>query len=332
MRLSSLLCSALLFAASQVDLAQAQEPYPSQLITIVIGFPPGGATDTVARIVADDLTARLGQKVIVENQPGGEAMIAAQQVLDAAPDGYTLYAGWNSKIVGINAEIGADGQPQPNPIDDLAPVGLVAKTIYALTVHPSLPVGTVTELADYVKAHPGELSYGSAGEIGPQRLAMELLKLQLGLDIQNIPYGGSAGMMPDLLSGRVPVAFVNVSQSDQITSGALHALAVAATERSSRLPDVPTMEEAGVAGFGEVSQYIALFAPPETPPEIIDRLHAALAEMLAGGDARDRLVQLGLVPADVDSTPQDVTAELKLDVDNWNKVLAAAQAAGRTLN
>jgi tripartite-type tricarboxylate transporter receptor subunit TctC len=298
--------------------ASAQE-YPTRPIRLVVPQPPGGPTDIVARLVAQKLSERLGQQVIVDNKPGAGANIGTEIVAKAPKDGYTLVVGTVQQIVNpfLFAALPFD------PMKDLAPVSLMTKAYIVLVVNPDVPARNVQELLALAKAKPGGLSWASAGNGSTSHLALELLKVQAGIDATHVPYKGTQPALTDVLGGRVPVMFDGVITSlPHIRSGKLRPLAVASLTRSPLLPDVPTMTEAGVPGFEAVGLATVL-APAGTPQPIIDRLSREIAAILTTPDVRDQLVAMGLEV--IASTPAQFAAYNEAESRKWGRIIRDAK-------
>jgi tripartite-type tricarboxylate transporter receptor subunit TctC len=272
---------------------EAQD-WPNRPIRLVVGYPPGGATDTVARLLAAGLAERLGQQVIVENKPGAGSMIASQSVARAPPDGYTFLVASNP----FTTNVFVFDKPLYDPVADFEPVQLTIRSTYVMVAHPSLGVATLPELIAKAKLEAGKLDYASPGAASPQQLAMERLKRATGMAAQAVPYNGSGPMLADLLAGRVPITIDSVANMvPHIQRGALKALAVSTRKRSDRLPETPTMIEAGVADF-EATSWIGVFAPARTPTAIVERVSREIAAVARQGKERDRMVELGMDPQD----------------------------------
>ena len=297
--------------------AQAQ-PYPSQLVKIVVGYPPGGTTDVVARLIAEALTERLGHTVIVENRPGASATLATDAVAKATPDGYTLLvaSSAHATLRELFPKVSFD------PVDSFAPVALMAKTPYILVVPPELPVRTLPELVALAKSKPGELAYASSGMGTGQHLGGELFRRVAGIDILHVPYKGSSAITSDLLSGRIQMMFENVAiMLPQMQRGALRGLAITSPERSPLAADIPTLRELGFAA-AEVEGWFALLAPARTPPEIVLQLNAAVNATLRSDAVRERLASLGAVP--VGGTPQEAADFIRSEREKWGRVIREA--------
>ncbi len=289
--------------------ALAQE-YPAKPVRIVVAYPPGGAVDFVARILAEKLTASLGQTVIVENKAGAGGLVGSEQVAKAAPDGYTLLLG----TVSSHAIAPSVYRKMPyDPVADFAPVSLVALTPYIITVGPDVPARTLAELVALAKSRPDALNFGSSGNGTTPHLAGELFNTMAGTKIRHIPYKGSAPMMNDLLGGQVQVAFDN-TVIPNIKAGKLRGLAVTGPTRLAAVPDIPTAAEAGLPGYEAVG-WMGLYAPKGTPAPIVARLAADTARAMAAADVRDKLSGMGFQAAT--DTPAAFDAYLKSETTKW---------------
>jgi tripartite-type tricarboxylate transporter receptor subunit TctC len=302
--------------ASHPALAQA---YPAKPIRLVVPFPPGGSTDIVARIVAQKLSDRLGQQVVVENRGGAGGTIGAEAVAKAAPDGYTLVLGTTSTHAvapNVYAKIGYD------PVKDFAPISLVAVTPYLLVVNPSMNVKSLPEFVGYVKARPGKLNYASAGTGSTTHLAMEMLKDAAGLYIVHIPYNGNGPAGTAVIAGQVEILFGSLpAVLPHAKSGRVRPIAVGTPKRSPSLPEGPTVAESGFPGF-DASLWLAVMAPAGTPAPVVDRLHKEIVAAIATPDAADALSKAGAEP--ITSTPAELAAMVKDGVDKYAKVVKQA--------
>jgi len=308
---SALLTSMLLAAAPA--LAQT---FPSKPIRIVVPFAPGGNVDITARTVAPELSALLGQPVIVDNKPGAGGTIGANEVAKAAADGYTLLMGSNSTISVAPALY--PNNPY-NPVRDFAPISNLAQVPFVLVVHPGVPANNVRELVALAREKPGQLSMASAGTGSSNHLVGELFQAQTGVRLNHIPYKGSGQALNDLLAGQVSVMFDQLtSASANIKAGKLRALAVSSTVRSATLPDVPTFAEAGISGF-DFTNVTGLLAPAGTPPEVIARLHAAAVKAVESKAVRDRFAAMGVIA--VGDRPEQFGAFIREDFARWTKVV-----------
>lgn len=306
--------AAALPAAPHVARAQA---WPSRPVRIVVGFPAGGATDIMARLMGEWLTQRLGQQFIVENKPGASGNVGTELVVRSPADGYTAL------LVVTPAAINAAlySNLPFNFIQDIAPVIYLARLAYVVVVNPSVPAKTLPEFIAYAKANPGKINYGSAGQGTPQNIACELFKMMTGVNLVHVPYKGGAPAVADLLAGQVQVIFAPISESiQQIKAGKLRALAVTPTARLDVLPDVPTVAEF-VPGY-EASGFAGVGVPKGTPADIIDKLNKELNAGLADARIKGRIEELGGTvmggsPAEFGKLVADAT-------EKWAKVLKAA--------
>jgi tripartite-type tricarboxylate transporter receptor subunit TctC len=308
-----LLLAALLGAA---PLAQGED-YPNKPVRMIVGFPPGGGTDVVARILAPGLSELLGQAVVIENRPGATGTQAAGLVAKSPPDGYTIMMGH----VAVNAIAPSLFADLPyDVLRDFSPVALAAAVPHLVVAHPSLPVASIKELIAYAKAKPGELSFPSAGNGSMPHLAGEMFKSLAGVNLVHVPYKGSGQSMQDLLGGQHLVAFDTVPASaPYVRSGKLHALAVSSASRLPGFPDVPTAEEAGLAGYRVITWY-GVFAPAGTPAEIVRRLHGALVKAMQAPQTRSRLEGIG-ADGTVSRSPEEFAALVRNDTARYAKIV-----------
>jgi tripartite-type tricarboxylate transporter receptor subunit TctC len=300
--------------------AWAQD-YPTKPIRIVVPFPPGGATDLLARAVAQRLTEKWGQAVIVDNRPGAGGNIGSELVAKAAPDGYTLEMGTVGTHA-INASLYAK-MPYDH-VKDFVPIVLVAAVPNVLVVNPSLPVKSVQELIAYAKANPGKLNFASSGNGTSIHLSGELFKVMAGVQMTHVPYKGSAPALQDLIAGQVQLMFDNLPPSlPQIKAGKLRALAVTTAKRSPALPDLPTIAESGLPGF-ESSSWFGLLAPAGTPQPIVAKLNAEVNAWLATPEAKEKLLASGANPAG--GSPEDFAKHIAAETAKWQKVVKESGA------
>ncbi|GAA4341276.1 tripartite tricarboxylate transporter substrate binding protein [Pigmentiphaga soli] len=308
--------AAVIACASLTAPASAQPAYPSGPIRMVVPFGAGGLTDILARLIADKLAANEGWQIVVENKTGAGGNIGAADVARSRPDGQTLLMG----SIGTNATNPFLYKTMPyDPRKDFAPITMAASGTLLLVCDPNLPFRDTAGLIAYAKAHPGALSYASGGMGASQHLAGELLKSTAGIDIRHVPYKGLAPAIPDLLGGRVSMTFDMATALPYVKQGRLRAIAVANPQRSSALPDVPTIGET-VPGYA-ASAWYGLFAPAGTPQPVIARLNAAITRILRTPDLRERLIALGAEPAA--STPEEFGRFVQAESDKWSKVLKA---------
>jgi tripartite-type tricarboxylate transporter receptor subunit TctC len=290
----------------------AQE-WPTKPVKLVVAYPAGGAVDIVGRMLAEKLTASLGQPVVVENKAGAGGLIGADAVAKSAPDGYTFVLG----TVSSHAIAPSVYKKMPyDPVADFAPVSLVALTPYFITVNPQVPARTLAELIAYAKANPDKLNFGSSGNGTTPHLAGELFNTMAGVKIKHIPYKGSAPMVTDLLGDQVQVAFDNTVVPN-VKAGKLRALAVTGTARLAAMPDVPTAAEAGLPGYEAVG-WMGVYGPRGTPPAIVNKLAAEIAKVMAAPDVREKLAALGFQAAT--DTPAQFDAYLRAEQTKWAKV------------
>ena len=297
-------------------IAQAQL-YPSRPVRIIVGFPPGGTTDIVGRLVGQWLSERLGQQFVVENRPGASANIATEAVARAAPDGYTLL------MLGAVNTINATLFDKLNFdfVRDIAPVASVIDTPLVVEVNPSVPVTTIPEFIAYAKSNPGKINLATPGTGTPPHVAGELFKMMTGVNMVHVPYRGTGPMLTDLIGGQVQVAFDPLPASIQhIRSGKLRALAVTTVARSEALPDIPSVSEY-VPGFA-ASNWYGVGAPQNTPAEIIGKLNMEIDAALADSKMKARLAELGGTPSA--NSPAAFTKFVADDVAKWAKVIKAA--------
>ena len=294
--------------------------YPSKPIKLVVGYTPGGATDIVARSIAAKLSESLGQSVIVENKPGAGSNIASESVARSAPDGYTLILGTIANATNMTIY----KNPGYDTLRDFAPITQTMSAPSVLALNPLVPAKTLKELIALARQQPGKLTFASSGAGGSPHLAGELLKLRAGIDLVHVPYKGAAGAMTDLLGGQVSMSFQTaLSAIPHLQGGKLHVIAVAAHKRMAQLPGVPTMAEAGLADF-EVSSWNGLFAPANTPPEIIARLSQATIKALSMQDVREKFAAQGAET--VGSTSEEFRAYIRSEIEKWGRVIRESGA------
>ncbi|WP_046869174.1 Bug family tripartite tricarboxylate transporter substrate binding protein [Microvirga massiliensis] len=298
--------------------AQA-DAYPSRTIKIVVPFAAGGGSDVIARIVAQELTDKLGQSIIVENRPGAGGTFGAGQVAHSEPDGYTLLLGSSSELAQYPA---ISASVSYNPETDFAPVALLATVPLVLTANPELPIKSLSDLLDYAKREPGKLNYGSAGPGSATHLGMAMLNAMTSTQMTHVPYRGSAPVVTDLLAGHLQVAMPPLSTVLPYAEGEkLRLVAVSTARRSPSLPSVPTLKESGLADY-EIGLWTGLLAPAGTPPAVIERLNGALTEAMAAPDVREAMVKQG---AEITLSPPDVfAAAIKRELALWRNVAGQA--------
>jgi tripartite-type tricarboxylate transporter receptor subunit TctC len=315
-RLLSPLIFALALCASPALPADA---YPTQPIRVIVPWPAGGLVDILARTVGEQMRVALGQSIVVENRTGAGGMIGADAVAKAPPDGYTLVL--TTSALNMNAALKPAVTQGAAAMFD--PVAIAAFAPSILVVHPGVPAKTVKELIALAKAKPGTLTYASAGNGSPAHLQGEMFKAMAGVDLLHVPYKGAPPAINDQIAGRVQVQFANAAVAlPQIKAGTLRPLAVSSAQRGETLPELPTMQEAGVPGF-EASQWLGYLAPRGTPREIIARLNEVIAKAVAAPEVRIALGRNGMEPA----RPGDAAsfaAYLKDDLEKWSRVVKQA--------
>ncbi len=306
-------------AAFATPLAQAQT-FPSRQIHFVIPFAAGGGSDVAARIIAEPLAQRLGQPVLVDNKPGGGAVIGADLVAKSPPDGYTwLYTSPGPQIINpyLMAKLPYD------PQKDLVPVVRLGTFVSVLVVHPSVPARTVKELIDYAKANPGKVNFASAGVGSGSQLASEYFKLLAGIDIVHVPYKGTGDALKDLLAGNVQMTIDSMAALlPSIKAGSLRPLAVTTLERSPNLPDVPTLADT-LQGF-DASPMNYLSVRGGTPKDIIDRINREVNAVLVMPNVKERLLAVGVVVSP--STPEEIAAQVRAEQVKWKRVIEVSGA------
>ena len=299
--------------------AGAQSTYPSKPIRLVVPFTTGGVTDTSARVVADALSKRLGQQVIVDNRPGASGNIGTQQVAVAEPDGYTLLLGFDGTMV-INPHV-FDKVPF-NTVKDFAPVGKIGDAILILVAYPGLPAKNLRDILALSKTQSGGLFYGTSGTGGTPHIAGELLKQRTGANLTHVPYKGGGQAIIDAMGGNIPLVYTAVAGAQQhVKSGKLVGVAVSSAQRSVSLPDVPTFIESGVTDF-EINSWVGILAPIKTPKPIVEKLNTDLSAVLSDPEVRERLSVLG-----INATPGSAEKfgdEIKRDLARYGAVVKAA--------
>ena len=296
---------------------QAQD-YPTRPVAIIVPQPPGGGTDIITRIFADQLTKQLGQTFVVENRAGAGTVVGSVAAAKAAPDGYTLLAGLTANMA-VNPSLFEN--LAYDPIRDFTAVGMMAEFPFVIVVSKDFPAHSVKELIALAKAKPGEINFASAGNGSGQHLSAELFKLMTGTNMTHVPYRGAAPAYTDVISGRTPVFFDNLSSAlGQIRGGSVRALAVTSKERAPLLPDVPTVGDT-VPGY-QNTVWFGLWAPKQTPPAIIAKLHAAIEKSIADPTVQDRIKKDAGLPM---TTPlAAIEPMVKADIAKWADVVKRA--------
>lgn len=289
-------------------------------VSLIVPFSTGGATDSVARVIAPRLTDLMKRPVIVENKPGATGVIGTQLVARAAPDGATI-------LFGTSSSMGSSPAILPNlPYDvikDFVAVGIVAVTDNVLVVHPSIPVGNVREFIAYAKANPGKIAYGTSGIGSTYHLGSELFASQTGTVLTHVPYKGAGPATQDLIAGHIQMMMEAVySAAPNVKAGKVRALGIASLKRNAQLPDVPTLAEQGVTGC-EFSQWIAFFLPANASTAVVDKLNADLNSVLADTEVQERIAKIGMEAAP--GKPEELAARLRADLARWTRVVREAK-------
>jgi len=309
MRMTALASLALALSIAGPAAAQTAAGYPSRSVTVVVPFPPGGGTDTGARIVAQRLSQKWGQPVIVENKGGAAGMLGADQVSKAKPDGYTLMMG-NIGTQSINPTLYGKKMSY-NADTAFVPITLVAELPLVLLAGPAMPARSAAELIALAKAKPGKVTYSSSGAGGAPHLAGELFAKETKTDLLHIPYKGGGPAIADLIAGHVDVSFATILEaSGHVKGGRLRALGVTSEKRSPALPDVPTLSESGLPGFNTAS-WIGLVAPAGTPKDIVEKISRDVREVVGAADVREQFINQGATPAG--TTPEEFAALIDRD-------------------
>jgi tripartite-type tricarboxylate transporter receptor subunit TctC len=308
-----------LLARSALAQASSLQAWPTRHVRVIVPFVPGGATDVIARVIGNRLSEAWGQQVVIENRGGAGANLGAQVAAGSDPDGYTLYITSVPHATNrfLYPSLGYD------PIADFAPVTLICTQSNIMVVPNSSPAKSVLEFVAHAKASPGRISYGSGGIGTSVHLSGELFKRMTGIEMTHVPYRGAAPALQDVIAGRLDVIFDNITASlPHVKNGAARGLAVTAAKRVPAAPDLPTVAEAGVPGF-DVSTWFAFFVPAKTPPAIINKINADAVAALGHPMVKERLEQFGATL--VGSTPEELAAFLKSEMDKWGPVIREAK-------
>lgn len=306
-------------APAQTSSTGSGQAYPGKPIRILIAQAPGSATDVISRVVGNRLSENLGQPIVIEARPGAGGALGTEAAARSAPDGYTLFMA-NNSTHGSNPALYA--KLPYDAVKDFQPISFVASVPYVLVVHPSLPVKSVPELIALVKSKPGQMNYASAGNGSTHQFCAELLKSMAGIDIVHVPYKGSGPGVAAVLANEVVMMFSNVADiGAQIKAGKVRPLAVTSARRAPSLPDVPTMQEAGLPGF-EINSWFGLLVPAGTPAPIVARLNAETRKVLARDDVKATLGAQGLNVAP--SSPEEFAAYIKSEIARFTRIARAA--------
>jgi tripartite-type tricarboxylate transporter receptor subunit TctC len=296
----------------------AQESYPSRPVRFILPFPPGGGTDILGRVIAERLSANLGQPVVTENRGGAGGNVGAEAAARSSPDGYTIVLVAPSLAISptLYSKLNYD------PVKDLAPISLVATVPNVMITHPSVPAQTLQEFIALVRSRPGAMNFGSGGSGTSNHLAGELFNIVAGTKLVHIPYKGVNLAMQDVLSGQVHLVFIGIpAAAPHIKAGRLRALALVAPQRTLALPEVPTVAEAGLKDF-EVTTWYGVMAPAGTPHPVITRLNSELVKIMHTPDTKERLAGMATDP--LTSTPEEFAAYLKQEIAKWGDVVRKA--------
>jgi len=297
------------------------DEYPSKPIRVVVGFAPGGGTDLLGRVLADKLTAKLGQTVVVENKPGAGGTIGAAEVARSAPDGYTLLVGTQGMMSSAPFAV---NPPPYDPINDFEHISLLATSHLLLYVHDDFPAKDFAELVKVVQENPGKYTYASAGHMGPAHMFTELLSRSVDLPMRHIPYAGDGKATPDVLGGVVPIWASGAGAFPSYKQGKIRALVTSGPERWSEIPEAPTVAELGYPE-ATTTYYNHLLAPKGTPVEIVNKLHEAIVEIYKDKDATDKILASGVIPQTL--PPAETLETVKEDVALWKDIVANLVAA-----
>lgn len=302
---------------SMLTIPAAAQDYPFKAIRMVVPYPPGGAGDMHVRLISQKLGVLLGQTVVVENRAGASGNIGAEYVVKSAPDGYTLVFGTTN--MAINQAV--SGKMPFNVLTDLEPITITLNSQNLLAVRTTMPANNIKELIAYAKANPGKINFGSSG-IGSPWLAVEILKSLAGVEMVHVPYKGDGPAIVDLIGGQIDIYATNISAVDaHHRAGKIRGLAVTSRKRSASLPDIPTMEEAGVPGY-ELEGWFGFLAPAGTPRPIIEKLHAAMVKIVAMPDVQKSMLDIGLSPATL--TPEEFRQRIQSDIAKFTRVVKSS--------
>jgi tripartite-type tricarboxylate transporter receptor subunit TctC len=314
----ALLAAGLCCVGALARAAEAEQGYPLRPIRVVVPYSPGGSSDTVARIISQKIGEALGQSLVIDNRPGAAGSLGRDIVAKAAPDGYTLLFGDSPHTINVHVL----RHVPYDPVKDFAPISLVATTPQVLVVHPGIAAQSVRDLIAMAKAEPGKLNYGSGGSGSITHLTGELFKLAAQINLVHVPYKSIAPAMTDVIGGQIQAAFPSMpGAAPHARAGRLRALAVTSAKRASALPEVPTFDEAGVAGM-LVMNWFGAMAPARTPEAIVSRLHAELVKAVRARETQEKFAALALET--VSSTPAEFRRMLETELAKWGKVVRQA--------
>ena len=311
---------AVMLCAQATSVAQTASAFPNQPIRMVVPYPPGGPTDITARVVAAEMSKTIGQNIVIDNRPGASGMIGSEMVTKSTPDGYTVLA--NASIHVINPSVYPD--MRFDAIKDFTPITQLAQVPLVLVVPANSPIKSVKDLVEYAKANPGKVNFGSAGSASAQHLAGESFKIAAGIQMQHIPYKGSAPALTDLAGGQLQLMFDSMpSATPMINSGKLRAIAVTTTTRAKARPDLPTIAESGFPGF-DISTWYAYWAPKGTPADVVEKLAASAAQALKNPEVIAKYEAMGAEP--VGSTPAQFAAYVESEAKKWSEIVKKSGA------
>jgi tripartite-type tricarboxylate transporter receptor subunit TctC len=319
LRFMSIALAAVVVLGCATTAQSSEAEWPQRPIRLIVPFPAGASTDIIARILAQKVSQQLGQQIVIENRAGASGNIGADAVAKAAPDGYTIgiaTASTHAVAASLSANLPYD------PIKDFSPVAMLGSQPYVLVLHPAVPARNLAELIALARAKPGTLNYGSAGVASLAHLATALFASMAGIDIVHVPYKSSAQSVTDMITGRLDMQFATIAPSlPNIRSGQLRALATSGKTRVAVLPEVPTVAEAGLAGY-EAALWVALVAPAATPTTIVARLNRTVNDILKSADGTEALAAQGMTAEA--GTPEAVTQRIRDDIAKWRDVAATA--------
>jgi tripartite-type tricarboxylate transporter receptor subunit TctC len=308
----------LLFGAWSTALAQA---YPSKPVKLIVPFPPGGVPDIVGRVIAQSLSERLGQPVIVDNRAGAAGTVGVEAAAKSPGDGYTLVLGTTGTLASAPSLYPTLGY---DPVSSFTPVSLLITAPFHIVVHPSVPAGSLSELIGFAKSRAGQLNFGSVGNGSPPHIAGEMFKSAAGVDLVHVPYKGLPSAITDLVTGRIHIMFNQLAPfQSHVHAGKLKVLAVAAPNRAPQLPSVPTAAESGLPGY-EVSIWFGLLVPRGTPGEVVTKLNAEVLKVLSMKAVHDSLVGQGFEPAG--SSPEQFSALIISEATRWARAIRSSGA------
>lgn len=315
---SSFVALSLVIGNAQCGAEAVSDAYPAKAVRVVVPFAPGGSNDIMARLIGQRFTEFFGQQFVIDNRPGASGIIGTDIVAKAQPDGYTLLV--MSLTLAVNPSL--HSRLPFNTEKDLIPITLIASAPLMLVVHPSLPVHSVKDFIAYAKANAGKLNFGSGGPGSTPHLAGEMLKTMAALKMTHVPYKGGGPALADLVGGQIQLMLENIpSTLPYVKAGRLRALAVTSLNRSPMVPDLPTLDQAGVKGY-ELTGWNGLFAPAGTPKQIVDKLHSTTVKALAEPQVKKRLATLGA--EGIGDTPEHFRAFVKGEMKKWAKVVKEA--------